>query len=108
MRDLRKALIRLAHENPEMRADLLPLLKSAAPGNRELQSRVDAVNDAAGAVPVALRAIVDWFEKNAPEHLPVVRKQAVQVIQKNSALFKRDWHGNKALGKAVGDALKSK
>jgi hypothetical protein len=30
MSDLRRAVIRLAHENPEMRADLLPLLKEAA------------------------------------------------------------------------------
>jgi hypothetical protein len=33
MSDLRKALIRLAHENPDLRADLLPLLKTAAGPN---------------------------------------------------------------------------
>jgi hypothetical protein len=31
MSDLRKAVIRLAHENPDIRAELLPLLKEAGP-----------------------------------------------------------------------------
>jgi hypothetical protein len=33
-KDLRKQLIRLAHENPELRSDLLPLLKEG--GRRDL------------------------------------------------------------------------
>ena len=43
MDDLRKAIIRLAHSKPELRGELLPLLKEAAtkPTHREFVSQVE-------------------------------------------------------------------
>ena len=41
MKNLRSSLIRLAHENPELRSDLLPLLKEATvPGLEDIQAPI--------------------------------------------------------------------
>jgi len=53
MSNLRKSLIRLAHEKPELRADLLPLLKTASRPLHEIadEIRADWKNVYFGAKP---------------------------------------------------------
>ena len=45
MSDLRKAVIKLAHENPEMRADLLPLLKETVGKTATSEAVIEAGMD---------------------------------------------------------------
>ena len=55
MSDLRNKLIRLAHQNPALRADLLPLLKQAkkVSSEREASSKTSPLKEAAGDVSYA-------------------------------------------------------
>ena len=59
--DLRKKIIRLAYENPNLREDLLPLIKAAASKSASMPSanRRSIIGPAGGK---ARRAWMDWFK----------------------------------------------
>lgn len=97
MSDLRKSIIRLAHENPELRKDLLPLLKEARlpkhlqNQNEEIQSLLNRLSEG-----YMLMGRIESQARGAQRRYPDISRALAEVI---GAVDKADSVLRKAVAK---------
>lgn len=94
---LREALIRLAHENPEMRADLLPILKTAEPRYRDYRRRYKGEGSPMSKEEWESKVLSRWRGKGKKDEKPKGKKD---TAPKNDEPIKVP--GGKAIGEYLG------
>lgn len=84
---LRSRLIRLAHENPELRSELLPLLREAS--NGEKPEGVGTVKDP--LVPKVFDELFDALGASSLKWDAVFRRSEINIPENLSGVFAEMW-----------------
>jgi len=96
MSNLRSALVRLAHEKPELRAHLLPLIQKQGNIGKSLRGLVKNLNDSKGALQKEMATsglrLKDAFAKAYPDLNPVDIMVSVGQHKDGNIIGSIKWH----------------